>query len=134
MKPKKILRLKDERAIDEAMKTKTEKVLPKTAREIANGGVYAQAVRCGRSNCRCSGGDTHTAFYFFTRRNGKLVKMYVRKAEVERFSRLAEIAAVERKAQRRMSKANFELLREFRQVLSEKQSLINSMKGALEND
>lgn len=112
------------------MKTKSVKMLPKTTKEIQNGGIYAQAVKCGKANCKCSRGNAHTAYYFFTRHNDKLVKIYVRKAEVENFSRLVELALAERKARRRTSKATFELLREFRQVLSEKQSLINFMKGS----
>ncbi len=44
------------------MKTKSEKMLPKTADEITNGGVYVQAVRCGKASCKCVRGETHTGF------------------------------------------------------------------------
>lgn len=112
------------------MQTKSEKVLPKTTREIANGGVYAQAVRCGKSNCKCSSGNAHTAFYFFTRHNGKLVKFYVRKADVENFSRLVELANAERKARRRTSKDSTELLKKLRVSLGNNDGLIKSIKGS----
>lgn len=110
------------------MKTKARKMLPKTSQEIQNGRVYAQAVKCGKSNCRCSYGAAHEAFYFFTRRNGKFLKFYVRKSEVQRFSRLVEQAVAERKRQRRITQENMELLREFRLSLREKHSVINLIR------
>jgi Family of unknown function (DUF6788) len=109
------------------MKTKNQKMLPKTAEAMANGGIYSQRVRCGKSNCKCSRGETHSAFYFFTRRNGKLVKFYIRKAEYQQFSSLVDRITLERKEQRRIAKENLELLKEFREVLREKQSFINSL-------
>jgi hypothetical protein len=111
------------------MKTKSEKMLPKTEREIQNGGLYAQAVRCGKPTCKCSRGETHSAFYFFTRRKGKLIKIYVRKAEVEEFARLVARASLERYARRQMAKTNTQLLRGLRQSLYEKQGFINSLRG-----
>lgn len=110
------------------MKTKSEKMLPKTADEILNGGVYAQAVRCGKKNCRCSHGDTHTAFYFFTRRNGKLLKFYIRKSEVESFTRLVELSALRRKTQREILKESFGTFKKLAAALLERQSFINSLK------
>lgn len=111
------------------MKTKSEKMLPKTAEEIANGGVYRQAVRCGNKNCKCARGEKHSAFYFFTRHNGKLVKFYIRKAELGGFVRLVGRAVENRKLRRQTSKENLEMLREFRVSLREKQAIINSIKG-----
>jgi len=111
------------------MKTKTAKVLPKTAGEIANGGVYAQRVRCGKSNCKCAGGELHTAFYFFTRRCGKLIKFYVRKAEIKEFTEIVHQARADRKLHHQTSKSNFELLKQLREILREKTILINSLKG-----
>ena len=113
------------------MKTKSEKMLPKTADEITNGGLYAQAVRCGKSNCKCAGGDrekTHTAFYFFTRRNGKLIKFYVRKAEIDAFGFIAEQSAFERGARRQAVKASCEILRTFRADLAKNDGLLKSLK------
>lgn len=111
------------------MKIKTVKVLPKTASEIANGGVYLQRVRCGKSNCKCARGETHRAFYFYTRRYGKLIKIYVRKVELSEFSRLVDIAAAERFACRRTTKADLDLLKKMRLLLRDKAGLINSLKG-----
>ena len=111
------------------MKTKTAKVLPKTADEIANGGVYLQRVRCGKQNCKCARGETHLAYYFFTRRNGKLVKLYIRRAEIEEFAVIVSKANADRKLHRQTSKSNFELLKQLRQILREKTLLINSLKG-----
>lgn len=101
------------------MKTKTAKVLPKTAKEIPNGGLYQQRVRCGKATCKCSGGEHHhTALYFFTRRQGKLIKLYVPKTQVEAFAAMVEQAATERRQQRQAVKASVDLLVKFRADLS----------------
>ena len=110
------------------MKTKTAKVLPKTAEDIPNGGLYSQRVRCGKANCKCARGELHTGFYFFTRRNKKLVKIYVRKAEIECFAGLVRQSVSDRKQNRRTSKSNFVLLKEMRQMLRERNQLIKSLK------
>ncbi len=110
------------------MKTKSAKVLPKTTNEIANGGLYSQRVRCGKRNCKCMRGETHKAFYFITRRNKKLVKIYVRKAELEEFAGLIRQAIADRTMARQTSKSNFVLLKEMRQMLRERNQLIKSLK------
>jgi hypothetical protein len=102
------------------MKTKSEKMLPKTVEQITNGGIYSQRVRCGKSRCKCSRGESHQAYYFFTRRNGKLVKFYIRKAEFQQFTFLVVQANSEREKRRRVSKDNVELLRRFRCLLRDK--------------
>jgi len=56
-------------------------MLPKNAAEISNGDVYLQQIRCGKPNCKCVRGELHTAYYFFTRVNGKLTKTYIRKSQ-----------------------------------------------------
>ncbi len=111
------------------MKTKTAKMLPKTANDIQNGGLYLQRVRCGKQNCKCARGETHSAYYFFTRRCGKLVKFYIRKADVNEFSRLARQAANERKQRRQTTKTDLDLLKQLRQILHEREGYINSLKG-----
>ena len=103
----------------EAMQTKCEKMLPKTAGEITNGGIYIQRVRCGKSNCKCARGETHTAFYFFARRNGKLVKTYIRKADVESFSEIVNQATAQRTQKRRSEKQSNELLKHLRESVRE---------------
>ncbi len=110
------------------MQTKSEKMLPKTAGEIPNGGIYIQRVRCGKSNCKCARGEFHTAFYFFTRRNKKLVKIYIRKSKIEGFAALVRQSVFDRKQNRQTSKSNFALLKEMRQMLRERNQLIKSLK------
>lgn len=111
------------------MKTKSVKVLPKTASEIANGGVYCQRIRCGKQNCKCARGETHSAYYFFTRRAGKLVKIYVRRSELKEFVRLVLEAKAEKKERRQTSENTFNLLKELRRVLRERESQIKLLKG-----
>lgn len=110
------------------MKTKSEKVLPKTSDEIRNGGVYSQRVKCGKKNCRCARGDAHTAYYFFTRIGGKLKKFYVRKSEIKRFVEIAREASDERKRIRQINKSNMNLLKRLHRDLREKQSVIKLHK------
>ena len=75
-------------------------MLPKNTFEIRNGGLYRQAVRCGKTSCRCARGQKHIAHYFITRRDGKLLKLHVPKSQVEAFKRLVEAAVLDRKALR----------------------------------
>ncbi len=111
------------------MKTKTAKVLPKTADEIANGGIYLQHVRCGKQNCKCARGETHPAYYFITRRAGKFIKIYVRRSEFNEFAHLVVQAATKRKERQQTAKVNLDLLKELRRVLRERESQIKSLKG-----
>lgn len=111
------------------MKTKTRKLLPKTTDEITNGGLYLQRVRCGKRNCKCSRGEMHPAYYFFTRRNGKFVKFYVRRSEFDEFAHLVVQATTKRKERRQTAKINLNLLKELRRVLRERESQIKSLKG-----
>ena len=103
------------------MKTKTVKMLPKTAGEIANGGLYIQRVRCGKQNCKCARGETHPAYYFFTRRAGKFIKIYVRKSEFNEFAHLVVQAATKRNERRQTAKVNLNLLKELRRALRERE-------------
>lgn len=110
------------------MKTKSKNLLPKTVQEINNGSIHAQSVRCGRQNCKCSRGDTHTAFYFFSRRNGKLTKTYIRQSELKDFSRLVERAKQERRHQRRLVRKSTNLLKSLRASVKECENLTNLYK------
>ncbi len=101
------------------MKTKTRKLLPKTTDEITNGGLYLQRVRCGKQNCKCARGEMHPAYYFFTRRNGKLVKFYVRKAQIGAFSELVNLAGIERAERRQSMRSSGELLKQLRESVRE---------------
>lgn len=111
-----------------AMRIKSAKVLPKTANEIPNGGLYRQRVRCGKANCKCASGEHHTAFYFFTRRRGKLIKLYVPKAQAEAFAAIVKRATTERRQQRQAVKASVELLSNFRTELSGNAGTISRLR------
>lgn len=108
------------------MKTKSEKVLPKTAGQITNGGIYAQRVRCGKSNCRCARGEFHQTYYFFTRRNGKLMKFYIRKSELAEFFQIVKQAASARKWHRQIDKEATKIIRRLRQIERQRESLISN--------
>ena len=110
------------------MKTKTAKVLPKTKSEIQNGGLYCQRVRCGKNNCKCARGELHIGFYFFTRRNGKLVKSYVRKSDVEAFSSVVNLATAERTQRRNSARTSGELLRRLRESSREYEQMTKLSK------
>lgn len=102
-----------------AVKTKNAKVLPKTTDEIPNGGVYLQRVRCGKANCKCTRGETHLAYYFFSRRSGKLIKTYVRKSEVEAFAEIVNRASIERAQRQQSAQSSKELLKRLRESIRE---------------
>ncbi len=83
------------------METKLRDLLPK----MMPGVVCAQMVRCGKPNCRCSGGELHGPYhYHFSRTGGVLVKRYVRAVNVEKVR--AACAAI-----RKAEKQKRELLR-----------------------
>ncbi len=111
------------------MKTKTAKMLPQTAREISNGGIYVQSRKCGKKTCKCVRGEKHRGYFFFTRRNGKLTKTYIRKSKLSEFSCLVDLATEERREHRRTTKNDLDLLKQLRQVLRDRASIINSLKG-----
>jgi hypothetical protein len=111
------------------MQTKFRKMLPKTIYEIPNGGIYKQAVRCGKSNCKCARGEKHSAYYFFTRRDGKLSKTYIRKAELENFKQLVDRAAADRNEERRMDRDTNALIKRLRQSMREKDQFIKDLKN-----
>ncbi len=111
------------------MRTKTLNMLPKTIYEIPNGGIYRQAVRCGKLNCKCTRGEKHSAYYFFTRSGGKLFKLYIRKADLESFKQLVDAAAADRKAEHRMNRETNALIRECRQSMRDKDQIIKTLKG-----
>lgn len=113
------------------MKTKSEKMLPKTADDILNGGVYLQRVRCGKVNCHCANGEKHSAYYFFTRIDGKLRKKYIRKKEFENFSILVDQALLNRKHKRRIARAAAELSKSLSSILRERAAIIAALKGKL---
>jgi hypothetical protein len=112
------------------MLTKIRKMLPKTIWEISNGGIYKQAVRCGKSNCKCARGEKHVAYYFFTRRDGKLTKTYIRKAELEEFKQIVDRSAADRKKDRLLNSEADALIKRMRQTIRERAQMIKDMKKA----
>ena len=58
-------------------------MLPKTAFEITNGGLYRQFVKCGKQTCRCTRSRRHEAHYFISRCYGRQIKLYVPKSALE---------------------------------------------------
>lgn len=112
-------------------KPKNAKSLPKTASQIYNGGVYPQQVKCGKPNCKCARGELHTAYYFFTRDRGKLTKTYVRKAEVEEFSRLVKESADQRRQRREQANHIQDVLKRSRESTKRTDAVLKIFKEEL---
>lgn len=115
-------------------KTKTRKLLPKTSFDVPNGGIYLQRVRCGKKNCKCARGETHQAYYFFTRINGKLTKTYIRKAELEEFSQIVCEAQYWRWSQKFVFKRSNEAMKRVRNYLRENKDEIEKRKRGVFSD
>jgi len=114
------------------MKNKSRKMLPKKANEIENGGVYQQAVRCGKKGCRCASGDLHEGYYYFIRRvGGRLRKSYVPKQHVDRIVSLVEQARQNRQIERATRLTDRELLSQLRGRLREYEPLIRNLADLL---
>jgi hypothetical protein len=64
-------------------KTKTVKTTTKTTEHLP-GHVQKRFVRCGRSNCKCTAGDKHIAFYQVWFENGRRLQRYIRQQDVPR--------------------------------------------------
>lgn len=110
------------------MKTKSQKNLPKTATEITNGGLYQQAVRCGKANCHCATGDLHKGYYYYIRRvNGRQRKTYVPKHKVKTLSKLVADVRAARQAEKRLQVGNGQLLSAFREQLQGNDSVIEKL-------
>ena len=78
-------------------------MLPKTAEDITNGGLYLQSVRCGKPNCICVAGYLHEGYYYFIRRvDGRLRKSYVPKRLVDELRNLVDESRLARELERRM--------------------------------
>jgi hypothetical protein len=98
---------------------KTYNQIPKIPALISNGWISKQRVRCGKSNCRCSRGDPHTGYYFFTRVDGKLTKRYIRAADVEAFRAILEATTRDRRLRRERRKESRQQLRSLTRQLRE---------------
>jgi hypothetical protein len=110
---KKILPTKERRERD-VMKTKTQKVLPKTM----PGTVHAQYIRCGKPNCKCVRGELHGAYYYhFVRIGGRLRKRYLKASEVEAVKSACLARQERHKREIENNKAAWDKLRDLRQEL-----------------
>jgi hypothetical protein len=117
------------------MKTKSREMLPKTTDEIANGGLYRQAVRCGKDQCRCASGVLHEGYFYFIRRvGGRLRKTYVPKDQVVEFAKLVKEARSSRGSQRMIRRSSSELLAEMKGRLREYEALITNLNEALKHN
>jgi hypothetical protein len=117
------------------MKNKFTKMLPKTAGEISNGGLYRQAVRCGKARCRCASGDLHTGyFYFIYRLNGKLRKTYVRKLDVAAIQRFIQQSRRNRREQRQTRSVSMELFGDFASALRQNESLVDNLRRTVSDE
>lgn len=96
------------------MKTKNDNPLPK----IAGGAVCVQWKKCGKSNCKCVRGALHGPYYaHFVRRNGKLIKRYVRLSQAEQATVQCQTTRTQRAVERTALAASQTLLRRFRSLL-----------------
>ena len=65
---------------------KNQKALPKIEIEAGYlpGALIAERVRCGKPSCRCARGELHGPYHYrYWRAGGRLIKTYVRKADVD---------------------------------------------------
>ena len=117
------------------MKPKSSKVLPKTAADIINGGLYEQAVRCGKATCRCASGTLHTGYYYFLRRvDGRLRKTYVPKSQAERISGLISEHRRNRENERSTRISDGKLLAALRAQMRENDLLIRTLADAIRHN
>jgi len=81
-------------------------------------GFIAKArIRCGKSNCRCTRGDRHVAYYHVTYDSGVRVRKYVRRNQVQAMRAACEAHRV-LQAQLRAGRA------EYKQTLAKMRELI----------
>jgi len=106
-----------------------KEMLPKKPAEIVNGGLYHQAVRCGKPSCRCARGELHQGYYyFFTRVDRRLKKVYVPKHLVQVMAALSTEAASLRKAARLTVAESMDSLRDFRCRLRDMEAAVSLEK------
>jgi hypothetical protein len=58
--------------------------------DLLNGHIQKRRVRCGKPNCKCAGGELHTAYYHVWHTDGRRYQKYVRKSKVETVRRQCE--------------------------------------------
>lgn len=107
-------------------------MLPKMVDKLTNGGVYLQKVRCGKANCRCSGGDLHEAYYFFRRVDGKMRKSYVPRDDVDEIRSIIAGSRAIRLLSRRIRTESIQMLKKVKLMNQEQGRLIG--KSTIENE
>ncbi len=106
------------------MKKKPVNLLPKTL----PGAICAQMVRCGKPSCKCARGELHGPyFYHFTRRDGVLVKRYVRAAAVEQVRAACEDRRAQERRRRDVSKLSVRRLIKMLNSLRDSETLLAEM-------
>lgn len=88
-----------------------------SAIKMLPGFIVRAKVRCGRSNCRCSRGIRHIAYYHVTYNAGIRIRKYVRREEV---ADLRVACEAHRELQRQLRAARAE----YRQVLARARDLL----------
>jgi hypothetical protein len=53
-----------------------------------SGSLQRQRVCCGKANCRCARGELHEGYYFFFWTHTRMLKIYVRRTDVETVARV----------------------------------------------
>ncbi len=51
--------------------------------DLLNGHIQKRRVKCGKPNCKCARGESHTAFYHVWHIDGRRCQRYVRRSQVE---------------------------------------------------
>lgn len=58
--------------------------------DLLNGNIQKRRVRCGKSNCKCAGGEKHTAFYHVWHSDGVRYQKYIQRSQVEQVRQACE--------------------------------------------
>jgi hypothetical protein len=58
--------------------------------DLLNGHIQKRRVKCGKPNCKCTGGELHTAFYHIWHCDGRRYQKYVRRSQVDNVRRACQ--------------------------------------------
>lgn len=110
------------------MKTKSENLQPK----ILQGYVRSERVKCGKSNCRCAKGKLHGEyFYRYEWQNGRRVKSYVKREDIDDVIAACSAWRETSRRQREHSRSAKLRLREIKSLLRENESLMRQFVRGL---
>src|SRR5688500_10562252 len=94
-------------------KTKVENL----ATKILPGHIEKRRVRCGKPNCKCAKGKSHTAFYHVWYSDGQRFRKYIRRAKVETTRQSCE-SHRQLQAGLRIGRVEYKrMIRQFREIL-----------------